>query len=146
MEKYEDVIGKLLLNQRLGVLATDMDGLPYTTLVAFAAINNLHSIVFATLKDTRKFSNIKKNPNVTLLIDNRANKPTDFQNAIAVTAEGKIISNEAHKSQMKHKFLEKHPYLEEFVNSPNCALLRLQVEKYHYVSHFQNVKILVLKE
>jgi len=36
-------------------------------------------------------------------------------------------------------YLEKHPYLEEFVASPTGALLRVKVDKYIVVTRFQEV-------
>jgi len=33
----------------------------------------------------------------------------------------------------------KHPYLEAFVKSPTTAILKVCVEKYYVVTHFQNV-------
>jgi hypothetical protein len=37
-------------------------------------------------------------------------------------------------------YLGKHPYLEGFVTSPTCALLRIKVEKYIVVTRFQEVR------
>jgi len=37
-------------------------------------------------------------------------------------------------------YLEKHPNLEEFVTGPNCALLRIKVDKYIVVTRFQEVR------
>lgn len=145
-EDFKKIISDLLKNQKLGVLATDLDGLPYTSLIAFAATDDLHHIFFSTLKDTRKFSNMSRNPRVTLLIDNRSNQRTDFYDAIAVAAQGSVEELQKSQSKFRTLYLNKHPYLEEFVNSPNCALLQLNVEKYQYVSHFQDVKILELED
>jgi len=36
-------------------------------------------------------------------------------------------------------YLEKHPYLKDFVNSPSCAFLKLTVKTYYLVRRFQNV-------
>jgi general stress protein 26 len=143
-EDFKKIVSDLLKNQKLGVLATDLDGLPYTSLIAFASTDDLKSIVFSTLKDTRKFSNMIKNPRVTLLIDNRSNQSADFYEAIAAAAQGSVEEIYDSENKFKKLYLSKHPYLEEFVNSPNCALMKLKIEKYHYVSRFQDVKILEL--
>ena len=37
-------------------------------------------------------------------------------------------------------YLKKHPYLEEFVTAPTCALIRVKVEKYILVTQFQEVR------
>ena len=36
-------------------------------------------------------------------------------------------------------YLEKHPYLRNFVESPTCALLALDVDTYYAVERFQKV-------
>jgi hypothetical protein len=65
-EDFKKIITDLLLNQKLGVLATDLEGLPYTSLIAFSALEDLRKIIFSTLKDMRKFINMSRNPRVTL--------------------------------------------------------------------------------
>ena len=41
-------------------------------------------------------------------------------------------------------FLGKHPHLEDFIRSPDCAIVRIQVEKYYLVRRFQEVVELAL--
>ncbi len=77
---------------------------------------------------------------MALLVDNRSNKDTDFHRAIAVTALGKAEeAKESERDRFLKLYLAKHPYLEDFVMSPTCALLKISVDKYHMVSRFQNV-------
>jgi hypothetical protein len=47
-------IGKRLKKQKLIVIATNRDGIPYSTLVAFVASPDLKEIFFATFKNTNK--------------------------------------------------------------------------------------------
>ncbi len=129
----------LFASQRLGVLATYGEGQPYSSLVAFAATNNLKYLVFATTRATRKYANLSTESRVALLVDNRSNQDTDFHRAIAVTALGKAEEvDEREKNQFLRLYLAKHPYL-EFVNSPTCALLKVSVDRYYMVNRFQNV-------
>jgi hypothetical protein len=37
-------------------------------------------------------------------------------------------------------YLQKHPYLEEFVTAPTCAFIRVKVEKFIMVTRFQEVR------
>ncbi len=130
----------LFASQRLGVLATYGQGQPYSSLVAFAATNDLKYLVFATTRATRKYANLSTESRVALLVDNRSNQDTDFHRAIAVTALGKAEEiDEREKNQFLGLYLAKHPYLEDFVMSPICALLKISVDKYYMVSRFQNV-------
>jgi nitroimidazol reductase NimA-like FMN-containing flavoprotein (pyridoxamine 5'-phosphate oxidase superfamily) len=130
----------LFASQRLGVLATYGEGQPYSSLVAFAATNDLKYLVFATTRATRKYANLSAESRVAILVDNRSNQDTDFHRAIAVTALGKAEEiDEREKNQFLKLYLAKHPYLAEFVNAPTCALLKVSVDRYYMVSRFQNV-------
>jgi nitroimidazol reductase NimA-like FMN-containing flavoprotein (pyridoxamine 5'-phosphate oxidase superfamily) len=141
-----EMIRELFSSQQLAVLATQSDGQPYANLVAFVASDDLKSIFFATARATRKYANIEADSRVTVLIDNRSNQEADFSKATAVTATGR--AREVGESQRKlttATYLAKHPILEEFVRSPKCAIIKVQVETYYLVSRFQNVMELHVK-
>jgi heme iron utilization protein len=134
------IISNLFRDQSLAVLASQRDVQPFANLVAFAVSDNLKIILFVTSRSTRKFSNILDNPLVALLVDNRSNSPSDFMDAIAVTAIGKAKEVEgAEKSILSSMYLAKHPHLSDFISSPNQALLKIDVSKYIVVSNFQRV-------
>ena len=142
--KNEDQIKKdlkkLFHHQRLGVLATQNKGHPYSSLVAFTASEDLKWLYFATTRSTRKYANLSGDPRVSMLIDNRSNKASDFKRAIAVTATGKAEEVKFdNRETIKAEYLSKHPYLKEFVETPTCAIIRLKVNTYFMVTHFQNV-------
>ena len=131
---------ELFATQNLAVLATDHNGQPYASLVAFAINADLRELFFATTRDTRKFANLQANPRVSLLIDNRANQVTDFSAAVAVTVLGSSaeLTGPARRAGTA-LYLAKHPHLAEFVAAPSCALIRVQVQSFFLVSRFQNV-------
>ena len=138
-------IKQLFNTQKLAVLATNMKGMPYTSLVAFVATDDLKEIIFATFKKTKKHDNLLNEPSVSMLIDNRKNKTSDFQDGIAVSARGwgKIITNQRERYQSL--YLKKHPSLSEFITSPECDLIKIKVSEYQYVSRFENIKRLIFK-
>jgi len=139
-EEILESIESLLRSQHLGVVATQGNEYPYCTLVAYAISEDLREIIFATLRDTRKYRNIKKTPSVSLLIDSRTNQVNDFKDVEALTAVGSAeeISDEL-KSGYLRGYLEKHPSREGFVKAPDCALMKIRVAKYILVQHLQNV-------
>jgi len=127
-------------SQPLAVLATQNGAAPYASLVAFAANEKLKYLLFATPKATRKYSNMQANPAVALLIDNRKNTKKDIQEAMTVTALGKVEQVEDfERSIMEKIYLMKHPHLADFLNSPKTAFLKIRIEKYVVVTHFQHV-------
>jgi heme iron utilization protein len=129
----------LFTSQKLAVLATYGDDQPYCSLMAFAASDDLKYLIVATKRQTQKFANLQQHPRTSLLVDNRQNQMDDFQKAMAVTilataSEPAPAENE-HLLQL---YLFKHPYMQSFCQSPDCALLKLEVHTYLVVSSFRN--------
>ena len=132
----------LLQSQRFAVIATQGEIEPHTNLVAFICSKDLKQIIFATSKHTKKYNNIIKNSKMSMLIDNRGNKPDDIKNAVVVTAVGIADELKHDKNLYKNLYLKKHPYLEDFIKSPDTVLINLMVERFLLVDHFQNVKVI----
>lgn len=142
----ESLLRDLFRSQGLSVLATQREGQPFTNLVAFAATDDLKHLAFATSRATRKYANLSADSQVAMLVDNRRNQISDFENAAAVTAIGK--AEEAigeHRDRLLEIYLSKHPHLKGFATSPNCALMKVTVEKYDIVRRFQHVVELRMK-
>ena len=138
------IIRELLESQRLAVLSTQGKEQPYSNLVAFAVTPDLQYLIFATTRATRKYDNLSKHPLVSLLMDNRTNETTDFAEAAAVTVLGRASEVQGdERSQLIKTYLNRHPYLESFVTSPNCALFAVKVERYIMVTRFQDVREII---
>lgn len=131
---------QLFQTQRLGVLASQNEGQPHTSLIAFAATADLRHLVFATTKATRKYANLQADARVALLVDNRSNRDADFHEAMAVTAYGRALelSGDEREGYLE-LYLGKHPHLREFANAPSCALVAVAVRTYSVVERFQHV-------
>ncbi len=129
----------LLTSQRLAVLASTGEDHPYCSLMAFAVSDDLKYLLVATKRRTTKFQNMQRHPRVSLLIDNRRNQVDDFQQAVAVTVlatAGEVSAEE--REQCLNLYLFKHPYMRSFCADPDCALLKLTVDRYLVVSSFRN--------
>ena len=128
LELYERVKG-LFSSQRLCVLSTDLNGQPYSNLVAFAANDDLRSIIFATNRKTSKYSNASLNRRVAVLVDSRTNTRSDFDKALAVTAIGVVEEVEGIQGKEYARILiSKHPSLESFIHSESSAIMRVYVD------------------
>ena len=144
--ELEHLIRKLFKSQKLAVLGTQDKGQPYANIIAFAAHDDLKCLYFVTARATRKYANIKADARVSVLVDNRSNQDSDFSLAVAVTATGTAKEVlDSRRDEVLTIFLAKHPMLEEFVRSPTCALLRVDVQTYYLVRRFQNVMELHVK-
>ena len=131
---------ELFRTQNLAALSTHQNGQPYASLVAFYAADNLKHIYFATAKTTRKYANLTADHRVAVMVNNSTNTPSDFHKAISATAVGTAeVVDESEKEPILNLYLAKHPYLEEFVQAPSCALVRISVTAYYLVKNFQNV-------
>ncbi|TGC06938.1 pyridoxamine 5'-phosphate oxidase family protein [Methanolobus halotolerans] len=128
----------LLKEQKFAVLASIHEDVPYTNLVGFAATEDLKYIFFVTSVATRKYSYLITSQKASMMIDNRSNNESDFKDAMAVNATGKVM--EAEKTDdIKNVYLAKNPYLHDFLLSPSSALMRMEVKSYIVASKFQNV-------
>ena len=139
-EGIQPVLRGLLRSQRYAVLATDDHGQPFASLMAFAASEDLRQIVVLTERNRRKFTNLKANRRVALMIDDRENKSSDTQDSVAVTAIGEAqdAGSDAGDSLLE-LFLARHPHLAAFAASPSCAIVTVKVSSYLLVSRFEKV-------
>lgn len=145
-EGIRRVLRELLSNQRLAVLSTHNSGQPYASLVAFACSDDLRFLYFVTPRTTRKFTHLQNDGRMALLIASSANQETDFHEAMAVTVVGRageIFGVE--KETALNRYLEKHPYLEDFARSPTCAFVQVNARTYILVKNFQHVMELHLE-
>jgi heme iron utilization protein len=134
------VTRRLLAGQRLGVLATREARAPYQSLVAFAVSEDLKHIYFATAAGTRKYGNLLRYPQVSMLFDNRSHTAADFQKGIAVSALGRAEEvKTGSKKAVVDLYLKKHPTLGDFIKSPSCRMFRVRVKTYIVVTRFQQV-------
>jgi nitroimidazol reductase NimA-like FMN-containing flavoprotein (pyridoxamine 5'-phosphate oxidase superfamily) len=130
----------LLAHQRVAVLATQRGEAPYGSLVAFARAAGEDSVLFATTRSTRKYENLTDNDRVALVVDDRANTTADFHAAAAVTVLGAARELQGEeRAAWAQVYLQRHPYLVDFLNSPSCALFLVTVDKYLLVRSFQQV-------
>jgi nitroimidazol reductase NimA-like FMN-containing flavoprotein (pyridoxamine 5'-phosphate oxidase superfamily) len=136
------ILYDILESQKFAVIATQYCNEPYTNLVAFVCTNHMKNIIFNTSKKSKKYRNLKNNSNVSLLIDNRGNDPSDIQNAVAVTAIGIAKEITDYNKGIKRIYLKKHGYLFDFVNSKDSVFFDIAIDNYIVVNHFQNINII----
>ena len=145
-ESIRQVLRELLSSQKLAVLSTHHSGQPYASLVAFACSDDLRYLYFVTPRTPRKFGNLTNDCRMALLVTSSANQEVDFHEAMAATvvgSAGEISGPE--KEVALNRYLEKHPYLEEFARSPTCAFVQVHARTYILVKNFQHVMELHLE-
>jgi len=138
---FQLVLQDLFASQRYAVLATDDFGQPFASLMAFAVTQDLRQIVVLTDRHRRKFSNLKANCRVALLIDDRENKGSDTEKSVAVTALGDAneVSTDV-DAELRELFLARHPNLAGFAATPTCTVVSVRISSYQLVSQFERVR------
>ncbi len=136
-------VSQLLGRQLQGVLATQDEDRLHTSLMAFAETPDLSQLVIATLRGTRKHANLLRNPQVSLLVDDRCNSSSDYSAAVAISVQGQAAEVVPDRLvDLTALFLRKHPQLVAFVAQADCALMQIEVTHYRLISHFDTVETL----
>ncbi len=144
-ERVKKRIHELLTTQKLGALATTGPNGPNASLVAFAADRESRFLLFATARTTRKYGALSGEKRAAMLTDNGQNLEEDFHRAMAVTVTGRVEELAgAPREAAVELYLAKHPYLEAFVLSDTCAMMRITAEICRLVENFQKVSELHL--
>jgi nitroimidazol reductase NimA-like FMN-containing flavoprotein (pyridoxamine 5'-phosphate oxidase superfamily) len=135
----------LFSSQTTGVLATEMNHRPYANLVAFSYSNDFKKIYFVTQKNTKKYDNLCRNPNISMIIDNRQNDPFDFNNATAVTVIGQAAEL---TDESRIEYIERHrkrlPGLEKFTRLASVALFEIEIQVYIVANGLTNISTFYL--
>jgi hypothetical protein len=131
----------LLTEQSYAVLCTQSQSQPYGSLIAFAASDDLKTIVFATPVATRKYRLLTECEHVALVIDSRAAFPSDMMRIEAVTATGRarVVGAGTEFDCWAGLLIARHPHLATFVKAQSSALVCVDVIWYLHVGRFQEV-------
>jgi nitroimidazol reductase NimA-like FMN-containing flavoprotein (pyridoxamine 5'-phosphate oxidase superfamily) len=139
--EIQDTIRRVLERNRLAVLATQRNGQPHASLIAFTPLEGLRFLAFATYRDTLKYESIREDPRVAILIEDRESDARRSDRRLVLTAVGEAIETPEEERQayiVAH--LARHPNLERFVSSPGCEFVRVAVHAYQVVSDVDDVQ------
>jgi len=139
LQLLKEVIG----TQYFAVLNSLGNDLPYSNLVSFAISEDLRSLIFVTDRNTRKYKNIQENGNISLLIDNRTNQPSDVSQAIAITVIGTAREETENRSIIQAVFLTRHPHLQQFADNSNNAIILVTVSEYIIASFDKTQRVII---
>ncbi len=137
----KDSIQKLLNTTDLAVLATENAGQPHTSLIAITPVDEGRRLVFATYRNTRKFTNLMQNQRVSVLMDgSRRDSQDGTATSFVLSAVGRAQEvNATSRACLLGAHLEKHPDLATFTQAPDCVLLEVVVEAYQVVHGIDDV-------
>ena len=136
-----DSIQTVLNATGFAVLATENVGQPHTSLIAITPLDDGQRLVFATYRNTRKFTNLMQNQRVSVLMDGRTRQgASGAATGFILSAVGRVQEiNAATQPHRLRAHLQKHPELAAFTQAPDCALLEVLVEAYQVVRGIDDV-------
>ena len=134
-------IQNLLHSIGFAVLATENAGQPHTSLIAITPLDEGQRLVFATYRNTRKFTNLMQNKRVSVLMDGRARDgASGADTGFILSAVGRVQEiNAATQPHLLAAHLRRHPDLAAFTQAPDCVLLEVLVEAYQMVRGIDDV-------
>ncbi len=142
-----DRLNALDRDQLHAVLATESDGQPYTSMIAYVLTPDKKGIIFSTPRKTQKYKNILKNNRVSLLIDTRSNTEKDYMSAESLIVLGHAMPVRRGKRwlELARLLIKKHPALTTIINSRETKLIFVKITRCIHVTKFQTVSEWILR-
>ena len=130
-EVLRQKVRALIRDQDTCVLATASENRPHCSLMAYAHDDSCSEIYLMTLKDSRKYQNMLKNPAVSLLIDTRKDTlKSDHTATVALTLSGRFqeIIKDNEPERIRRALSRRHPGLKDFFENPEQVPARIIIE------------------
>jgi putative heme iron utilization protein len=127
-------LGRFILREALsGSLATEGEGgYPFVSQVGVVALSNGTPLLLLS-NLARHTLNIRKDPRVSLLLSERWQGP-NLHEASSLTVTGRV--SPAEKSEVRARYLVRHPEAAKSLDSADFSFWRLGVERGHLVAGF----------
>ncbi len=127
--------------RRFAVLATEGDGQPHASLIAVTPMEGFRKLIFATYRNTRKYSNLVRNGKVAVLVESIHTNRSGLQESLVLTAFGHVEKiNSGEENIVLKAHIKRHPELSIFMKSEDCSLVRINVDTYQVVRGIDDVE------
>ena len=136
-EYIEDVLN---LN-KFAVLATEGNGQPHASLIAITPFESFRQLIFATYRNTLKYRNLTQNGKVAVLIESDDVNTKGLRGNVVLTIIGhtkEISISENEAAYQAH--LKRHPEMESFMHSSDCALIMVNTLSYQVVNGIDDIR------
>jgi len=134
-------IERLIKEKDICVLATVSEGAPYCSLMNYVPSDDCTEIYMVTQKGTKKYKNLTADHSVSLLVDTREEHPGPRRpegKAITIAGVFQKIEDENKKEMLESQFLEKHPYLNAFIEDKDSEIFCVKVSSFLLLDGFTN--------
>ena len=125
----------MLRSQVQCVLATATPkGQPATHLMAYAFSDDLRRVFMASGRHSQKIEDVRANPSVSLLFDNRTGNISDHGDGMLVTASGRaaLCEKSQHELDRLH-LLQRNPNMDSFLTREDVTVFSVAVDTYAVV-------------
>jgi nitroimidazol reductase NimA-like FMN-containing flavoprotein (pyridoxamine 5'-phosphate oxidase superfamily) len=135
------VVMNVLLNNNFCVLSTCRNDMPNSSLMQYICGAGCTKLYMLTLKDSTKYTNIMKNPNVSLLVDTRDNASQVY--AVTIYGNARIISKEDSK-KLFDQFRIRYTNLQSLAANHDACIIEITPKSFLFLesadkSHFINL-------
>lgn len=146
MNKKKELLNiiKIIMEKQLFAVfsSSGPEGL-HSVIVSFAVSEDLKELLFFTPRQTRKFKNILSDSRVALFVDNRSNEIIDIQRTIGIEVIGEASEAEDGSfSDCLNLYKKKYPEMSDFTTAETTAAIRVTIDRFEVVQHFQNITVL----
>ncbi len=126
-------IKNLIAEEDVCVLATLSENKPHCSLMLYVAEADLRMIHMATQKGTRKYRNMRNNPEISLLIDSRktpCGKSLSETNSLTISGRFTEIQDIDERNAIRAKMIQRHPGHKAFFQDPELEIFGMKVESF----------------
>ena len=142
-ESQKQKLAELFAQEHVAVIVTQGEKWPTATLQAFAETPEL-DLLFIMAETAEKFENLRRRPEVTVMIDNRdVGDVSKFQvkRSVVQGIAGEVAKGPEWDS-LKDTFLKKNPFEAQFFGNPALRIVRVKPIRISYTgSDMQGFKI-----
>jgi|TARA_B110000908_G_scaffold129302_1_gene151933 nitroimidazol reductase NimA-like FMN-containing flavoprotein (pyridoxamine 5'-phosphate oxidase superfamily) len=133
----KNTVASLLSQQVQFVLATLSDQGVALHLMAYAFSKDLSEIYLASLENTQKVKNIRNNPSVTCLWDNRTGNHSDHVGGQAMSGFGQARELTGGAEKPAHRLLlERNSTLKDLMTAPDVVFFAVHIDRYQWVEGY----------
>jgi len=137
----KEYIEGALQTSRFAVLATEGNGQPHTSLIAITPFGSFRQLIFATYRNTLKYRNLAHNRKVAVLVESGDVNMKGMKESVVLTIIGyteEISKEENEAAYQAH--LKRHPEMESFMLSSDCALILVIGQSYQVVYGIDDIR------
>ena len=98
--------------------------------MAYITLEAADRLYLVTPIDTKKYHNIKKHPDVSLLIDTRGEQVRAHTQALTISGTCYILESDEEIDSVKEAFERYHPHLQDFIRKGGVVFLRVEFDAF----------------